>query len=120
MSDPSEVDPVATGPAVTAPGGAEPVASGTVGVHATPGSPGAVTADSRVALREARRVRRRTAWLCAAVVALALALTITVVSLARTRPIPQSSGPLDSSTTALVLVPSIPNPGATAPEGGTP
>ena len=115
-----EADPVVGGPVVTTPDGADPVVPGAVEVDSTPRPPGAVTADSRVALREARRVRRRTAWLCAAVVALALALTIVVVSLARTRPIPHSSGPVASAATAPILVPSVPTPGATAPDGGTP
>ena len=80
----------------------------------------ATVPDSRVALREARRVRRRTAWLCVAVVAVALALTIVVVSLARIRPIPQSSAAVTTAVTVHILVPSVPTPGATAPEGGTP
>lgn len=134
-SDPTATDPEATGtpddgPVVAEPGAAGPVVtalagldagtSGAVGGDTAPDPTGAVGADSRIALREARRVRRRTAWLCAAVVALALALTIVVVSLARTRPIPQSSGPFVPSASAQLLVPSVPTPGATAPEGGTP
>ena len=46
----------------------------------------AASGDGRRALREARKQRRRTAWVCAVVVALCLALTIVVVSLARYRP----------------------------------
>ena len=81
--------------------------------------------DSRIALRDARRQRRRTAWLCAAVVAISLGLTIVVVSLARTRPAP---GPgvvvslaVPVPSTALpgsTPLPSDPSPGAPAPEGG--
>ncbi len=88
--------------------------------------------DSRIALREARRARRRTAWLCAAVVALALALTIVVVSLARNRPTPSSSAVLAAARSAHTAatpsahpaapgstpLPAIPSLGAAAPEGG--
>lgn len=83
--------------------------------------------DSRIALREARRARRRTTWLCAAVVALALALTIVVVSLARDRPVPSSApgtvATLSAPSTAATggsPPPSDPSPGAAAPEGGNP
>jgi hypothetical protein len=84
--------------------------------------------DSRIALREARRTRRRTAWVCAAVVALALALTIAVVSLARTRPTSQSKAVptafLSSFPSASMLARApaapVPFPGTTVSEGGTP
>ena len=65
--------------------------------------------DSRIALRDARRQRRRTAWLCAAVVAISLGLTIVVVSLARTRPAP---GP-GVVVSFAVPVPSTALPGST-------
>jgi hypothetical protein len=90
--------------------------------------------DGRRALREARRQRRRTAWWCAAVVALCLALTIVVVNLARYRPVtppaalasaspphpvstrtPPLSAPVHSAEPA-----SDPFLGAPAPGGGTP
>ena len=87
---PAGTDGVA-GTVAAAPAGTEPAPAGAVEPDTAPGVPDPVTTESRVALREARRARRRTAWLCAAVVALALALTIVVVSLARIRPIPQSS-----------------------------
>jgi hypothetical protein len=133
-SDSSPTPPVAAPPQpselpVTTPG-SDPVVADPVGAVLVAGAPGepaepvvpqSVTPDSRVAVREARRARRRTAWLCAAVVAVALALTIVVVSLARTRPIPQASAPLVAlATAAPVLVPSAMTPGAPAPEGGTP
>ena len=93
-----------------------------------PGAPtsGGTPPDSRIAVREARRTRRRTAWLCAAVVAAALALTIVVVILARDRPLPAASAATVTlsapsatphGSTALPLGPS---PGAAAPEGGNP
>ena len=65
--------------------------------------------DSRMALREARRIRRRTAWLCAAVVALALALTIAVVSLAKARP-PQASTPVVTVSSSAYPIASAPAP----------
>ncbi len=94
-------------------------------------------AESRQELREARRLRRRTAWLCAAIVALCLALTIVAVSLARYRPVGPpaalaASGvpalvtgrtdPVPRTVPVVVSVPSasVPIRGATAPEGGTP
>jgi len=84
---------------------------------------GAVGRDSRIALREARRQRRRTAWLCAAVVAVCLGLTIVVVSLARTRPAPTgivASYPFTAPSIPVpggTSLPSDPNPGAPASEG---
>ncbi len=63
--------------------------------------------DSRRVLRESRRQRRRTAWLCAAVVALCLALTIAVVSLARYRPLP---GPGSVDWVAMSASPGHYNP----------
>jgi hypothetical protein len=97
-----------------------------------PSAPDGTGAETRRALREARRARRRTAWLCAAFVALCLGLTIVVVSLARYRP----AGPPASLAAAEVVVPSDPVPsaaaavdrvvssdpyrGAAAPEGGNP
>ena len=116
---PAGTDGVA-GTVAAAPAGTEPAPAGAVEPDTAPGVPDPVTTESRVALREARRARRRTAWLCAAVVALALALTIVVVSLARIRPIPQSSAAVTTAVTVHILVPSVPTPGATAPEGGTP
>jgi hypothetical protein len=101
------------------------------GPHEAPvdagGTDGAGGTDSRITLREARRQRRRTAWLCAAVVAVCLGLTIVVVSLARTRPAPLPG----VVATYAVAVPSItapagtslpsdPHPGAPAPEGANP
>jgi hypothetical protein len=86
--------------------------------------------DSRITLREARRQRRRVAWLCVAVVVISLGLTIVVVSLARSRPAPSAGVVAPSSITALVVPstptlgstspPSYPHPGAPAPEGGKP
>ena len=95
---------------------------GSPGHQVHPGSPG--DHDSRIALREARRQRRRTAWLCAAVVALCLALTIVVVSLARTRPAP-SSGTLSAPSAVSTpvsgsLLSADPHLGAPASEGGNP
>jgi len=81
-------------------------------------------ADSRIALREARRQRRRTAWLCTAVVAICLGLTIMVVSLARTRPAPPGVvapymfASLSSPVPGGTSLPSDPHPGASASEGG--
>ena len=83
--------------------------------------------DSRVALRDARRQRRRVGWLCAAIVAICLALTIVVVSLARNRPAPTPGAVVSSA----LFVPSNdaigsmalahdPFSGAPAPEGGNP
>ena len=98
----------------------EPAEPGEPGHQVHPGSPG--DHDSRIALREARRQRRRTAWLCAAVVALCLALTIVVVSLARTRPAP-SSGTLSAPSAVSTpvsgsLLSADPHLGAPASEGG--
>jgi hypothetical protein len=123
---PGAVEPWAT--VAPGPGTAPPGLADIDPVDAAPPVPGPVTPDSRVTLREARRARRRTAWLCAAVVALALALTIVVVSLARSRPVPQSSAPMGTPVTARMLAahppvrpaPPVPFPGAHAPEGGTP
>jgi hypothetical protein len=93
----------------------------------------ATAGDGRRAVREARRQRRRTTWLCAAVVALCLALTIVVVLLARDRPLgtPGVVGADAVSVSASVsaspapagagTVPEpVPNRGATASEGGNP
>ena len=97
-------------------------------------------AESRQELREARRLRRRTAWLCAAIVALCLALTIVAVSLARYRPVGPPAALAASGVPALVTgrtdpVPPaataapvadrtasapVPSRGAPAPEGGNP
>jgi hypothetical protein len=83
-----------------------------------------VTSESRIALREVRRQRRRTAWLCAAVVAGCLALTIIVVSLAQARPAPRgasaSFAPARSSTPLLgnTTPPTDPHSDAPASEGG--
>ena len=93
-----------------------------------PGEGGSGGGDTRIALREARRQRRRVAWWCAAVVAVCLGLTIAVVSLARNRPAP-SPGVVASSTLTTLVVPSTPahgsptlssdpHLGAPAPEGG--
>jgi hypothetical protein len=85
---------------------------------------GAAGSDSRIALREVRRQRRRTTWLCAAVVAACLGLTIVVLSLARTRPAPPGTtvffGSANSSITApgSTPPPSDPHLGAQASEGG--
>jgi hypothetical protein len=92
--------------------------------------------DGRRALREARSQRRRTAWLCAAVVALCLALTIVVVTLARYRPAGPPTGvvtaaltsspyPTSHASTTTSGVDRTPRParpslGAAAPEGGNP
>ena len=88
-------------------------------------------AEGRRALREARRQRRRTAWLCVAVVALCLALTIVVVTLARYRPV-TPPGPVGAASGAVptivhraapavgILLTSATSHGATAPEGGNP
>ncbi len=95
---------------------------------------------SRLALREARRQRRRTAWLCAAIVALCLGLTIVTVMLARYRPLTPSAalalpvvprvvaGPPDPVPPAATAAPvadrtasaPVPSRGAPAPEGGNP
>jgi hypothetical protein len=91
--------------------------------------------DGRPALREARRRRRHTAWLCAAFVAVCLALTIVVVTLARYRPAPTASPggavassirtspstvvPPAGSMADSAVLPSAPSRGAAAPEGGT-
>ncbi len=97
------------------PGATDPPPAGTPGDHGA--------SDTRIALREARRQRRRTAWLCAAVVAVCLALTIVVVSLARNRP-PPSSGvltayaPVSFTPASASMLATNPHPGAPAPEGG--
>jgi hypothetical protein len=78
---------------------------------AAPEDGGSGGGDTRIALREARRQRRRVAWWCAAVVAVCLGLTIAVVSLARTRPAP-SPGVVESSTLTALVVPSTPAPGS--------
>ncbi len=94
------------------------------------GDTGKGAGNSRITLREARRQRRRVAWLCVAVVAVSLGLTIVVVSLARSRPAPPAGVVATSSLTAFVVPstpthgstppPSDPRPGAPAPEGGKP
>jgi len=130
-SDTAHVGPGAVEPSAMVapgPGTALPDLADVDPVDAAPPVSGPAAPDSRVTLREARRARRRTAWLCAAVVALALALTIVVVSLARSRPVPQSSAPMGTPVTARMLAarppvrpaPPVPFPGAHAPEGGTP
>ena len=62
-------------------------------------------ADGRRALREARRQRRRTAWLCAAVVLLSLALTLLIVGLARDRPAPTATSAPAATATVPVAAP---------------
>jgi hypothetical protein len=81
------------------------------GSEMAPGEQESLTGgDGRRALREARRTRRRTAWLCAAVVALCLALTIAVVSLARYRPVPPPAMVASASQVTLSsAVPSEPS-----------
>lgn len=106
---------------------APPQSSG--GTVTTPGTDdGAPGTDTRIGLREARRQRRRTAWMCAAVVAVCLGLTIVVVSLARTRPAPAPGAVISSAPAPLVQttaapgstsLPGEPRSGAPAPEGGT-
>jgi hypothetical protein len=101
------------------PAGTEPA----IGIDGGTGN-GNAGSDSRIALREVRRQRRRTAWLCAVVVAVCLGLTIAVVGLARTRPAPP--GIIASYASALpstpvpggTSLPSDPHPGAPASEGG--
>lgn len=137
-SPPQSSDAMVTDQAVDAPDSSLPdPPDGAVRSESTPsdrevpadGVPPA--ADSRIALRDARRQRRRTAWLCAAIVALCLGLTIAVVSLARNRPAPFSgvvaSSALPPGFTVLsthapgsTLLSSEPSPGASAPEGGNP
>ena len=107
-----------------------------------PPEPSEPSADrgSRPALREARRQRRRTAWLCAAVVALCLGLTIVTVTLARYRPLTPSAALPTAVVPRVVAGPPHPVPpdapaapvadrtvsapvpfrGAPAPEGGNP
>ena len=95
-----------------------------------PASDAGPAADSRRAVRESRRQRRRTAWLCAAVVAACLALTIVVVMLARDRPAapPSALAPASHGRPLLVpaatldraVRPTVPTHGAPAPEGGNP
>ena len=104
------VPPVAFGGEQT---GVEPVAlvDGDVGQQATAG-------DSRIAHREARRQRRRTAWWCAAFVAVCLGLTIVVVSLARTRPAPP--GIVDSYAVAISSTPASASPAQSDPQPGAP
>jgi hypothetical protein len=123
----SPVDRIADESAVDGAGvGSHPVPDG-AGSHAGTGS--------RPELREARRQRRRTAWVCAAVVAVCLGLTIAVVTLARYRPpAPPASvvtpvvspsalpSPVVPPPTVVdrALRPSVPSRGAAAPEGGHP
>lgn len=104
--DPSDVQ-------VTTPGAADLLASTPVSSDAdserptdVPRAPGPRTvAEGRRALREARRKRRRTAWLCAAVVAVCLGLTIVVVTLARYRPVaPPSSVAITSMSPSTVTM----------------
>ena len=126
-----------TNPSDAGPGAAD-AGPGAAGAVRTPDGTGTqATADSRRAIREARRQRRRTAWLCAAFVALCLALTIVVVSLARDRPVaPPASvasvavvpvGPVLTAAIPSAAVPSaavpstvVPSRGAPPPEGGNP
>jgi hypothetical protein len=76
--------------------------------------------DTRRELREARRLRRRTLWLCAGVLALCLGLTALTVDLARSRPMPGSAAAM-----IRVAAPhSSPfvhrsTPGDLSPRGGT-
>jgi hypothetical protein len=57
--------------------------------HPTAGpTPSSPAPDSRRELRESRRLRRRTLWLCAAALTLCLGLTVLTVDLARSRPVP--------------------------------
>jgi len=93
-----------------------------------------VDRGSRLALRDARRHRRRTAWLCAAVVALCLGLTIVTVTLARYRPLTPSAalappvaprvvaGPPDPAApvAARTVLAPVPSRAVPAPEGGKP
>lgn len=65
------------------------------------------TGESRRTLRESRRQRRRTAWVCAVVVALCLALTIAVVSMARYRPL-RAPGTMESAALVADLAPAQP------------
>lgn len=89
----------------------------------------------RRALREARRQRRRLAVFCAAVIVACLAMTIVVLGMARDRPAPAvpsgtaTAGPPAPGTGVAVteaaappsFLPTSPDqPGAAAPEGGTP
>ena len=128
---------------VTAPTNATVTGPGAAGAAQTPDANGThATSDSRRAIREVRRQRRRTAWLCAAFVALCLGLTIVVVSLARDRPVtPPASvaaaavvppGPVLTAAVPSTAVPStvvpstvvpstvVPSRGAPPPEGGNP
>ena len=95
---------------------------------AATGAASAPVVDGRRTLREARRRRRRTAWLCVAVVAVCFGLAVLVVSLARDRPLP---GPAVVSAGAAVRPapvgadPNLPpsalrSSGAPAPEGAHP
>lgn len=90
-------------------------------------SPDRPRTDSRRALRDARRQRRRASVVCAVVVAVCLALTILVVDLARNRAAgPQGVGPALAllPVTHPRFVPLDPQPpethGAAAPEGADP
>jgi len=110
-ADPGAADPDTTHGTADTPGTVDrTVLSPAVG----PGEPVA-TGEGRRALREARRQRRRTTWLCAAVVAVCLALTIVVVILARDRPA-ATPGVL-GATAASPSVPASPVPagGGTVP-----
>jgi hypothetical protein len=138
---PSGVDPTrrpATGSSATdRPAGGISVSGASVGGSPDPavhGPESPAVAESRRALREARRQRRRAMWLCGAVVALCLALTIVVVTLARYRPLGSSSAlsapaavpsatvpsPAPAPTVDRSTSPAAPFRGAPAPEGGTP
>jgi len=133
-------DPVTSDPVSRAPGAPPtaigplhpdgPVSPGPTGEHG--GQGGQDEADplhrsrveGRLALREARKRRRRLSVVCALLVCFCLAVTVAIVSLARSRP----SGP-QVVEPALALAPlspvrpvpvilSIPTPGAPAPQGG--
>jgi len=113
--DPGDGPDDGPGEAGSSTGHVEPVANASGGT------------DSRVALREARRQRRRVAWWCAALVALCLALTIVVVSLARNRPAPTPGSVVSAAlfvpytdATGSMALPHDPFPGAPASEGGNP
>ena len=73
-------------------------------VGSPPGAPGpTVPADTRRELRESRRQRRRTLWLCAGVLAVCLGLTVATVELARSRPVaPAGAAALGGPDTAMV------------------
>jgi hypothetical protein len=131
--DPADVQVTAAPPDAPVPVGATgaPVPDAPDGPVRDDGGDGRA-AETRRAIREARRQRRRTAWLCAAVVAACLALTIVVVSLARERPVapPASLAATAGSSARPDLVPvptldravrpTVPSRGAPASEGGNP